>query len=536
MKLSVVVIGLLGTTLDQGRSQERWNKWRPTISLFQHEDLLISRFELLYEKKFRELAELVIQDIKSVSPETKIQMHEIEVKDTWDFENVYSILFDFARNYPFDIEKEEYLVHITTGSHVAQICTFLLTESRYFPAKLIQTSPPRRNNEGVKGDFRIIDLDLSRYDKIAQRFRKEHKESLSFLKSGIETKNQKFNKLIEQIERVAINSTSPFLLMGPTGAGKSLLARRIYELKKSRSQIKGNFIEVNCATLRGEMSMSTLFGHVKGAFTGAGKDRSGLLREANEGILFLDEIGELGQDEQAMLLKALEGKRFLPVGADHEVESKFQLIAGTNRDLGLEVNKGTFREDLYSRINLWTFHLPALKDRAEDIEVNIEYELEKFAQTNSVHITFNKEAKEAFLKFAKSEKAIWKANFRDLNASITRMATLASGGRINLSIVEEEIKRLIYFWENSNKNNEEELQNLLTEDQLNELDLIEKVQLKEAIKVCRQSKSLSEAGRILYSSSRKLKSTSNDADRLRKFLARYKLSWDLVAKTMIYGQ
>src|SRR5262249_21144841 len=117
--------------------------------------------------------------------------------------------------------------------------------------------------------------------------------------------------------------------MGPTGAGKSQLARRIYELKVARHQIAGAFVDVNCATLRGDAAMSTLFGHRKGAFTGAVQDRPGLLRAADGGLLFLDEIGELGLDEQAMLLRAVEEKRFLPVGADKEVASDFRLIAGT---------------------------------------------------------------------------------------------------------------------------------------------------------------------------------------------------------------
>src|SRR5204862_3777135 len=99
--------------------------------------------------------------------------------------------------------------------------------------------------------------------------------------------------------------------------------------------------------------MSALFGHVKGAFTGALKDRAGLLRSADGGVLFLDEIGELGLDEQAMLLRALEEKTFLPLGSDRETQSDFQLIAGTNRDLMAEVNRGLFREDLLCRINLW---------------------------------------------------------------------------------------------------------------------------------------------------------------------------------------
>src|SRR6185437_12178074 len=158
--------------------------------------------------------------------------------------------------------------------------------------------------------------------------------------------------------------------------------------KKLRHQLPGNFVEVNCATLRGDGAMSALFGHIKGAYTGAVQERAGLLRSANKGLLFLDEIGELGADEQAMLLRALEEKRFLPVGSDKEVQSDFQLIAGTNRDLGQRVREGSFRDDLYARLNLWTFQLPGLADRAEDIEPNLDFELERFAEGNQRRVMF----------------------------------------------------------------------------------------------------------------------------------------------------
>ncbi len=133
-----------------------------------------------------------------------------------------------------------------------------------------------------------------------------------------------------------MRSRAPILLMGPTGAGKSQLARRVFELKKARRQVSGELVDVNCATLRGDGAMSALFGHVKGAFTGALEARAGLLRKAHGGVLFLDEIGELGADEQAMLLRAIEEKVFLPVGSDREVKSDFVLLAGTNRDLAIE--------------------------------------------------------------------------------------------------------------------------------------------------------------------------------------------------------
>ncbi len=266
----LVVLGLLGSVVDAGSGDTRWQRWRPTVGLCGHEELKVDRVELLSQKKFQRLADQVAGDIRTVSPATEVRQHLVELQDPWDFQEVYSAFLDFARGYPFQPEREDYLIHITTGTHVAQICLFLLTEARYFPGKLIQTSPPtsKRPTDG----YAIIDLDLSKYDKIASRFAQEQTESLSFLKSGIETRNAAFNKLIEQIERVAIHSKSPLLLMGPTGAGKSQLARRIYELKKARRQMgatAGAFVEVNCATIRGDGAMAALFGHTKGAFTGA---------------------------------------------------------------------------------------------------------------------------------------------------------------------------------------------------------------------------------------------------------------------------
>lgn len=523
-----VVLGLLGVTLDGGRGPARWANWRPSVAVCRHDDLLVDRFEILHQRNHVGLATDLREDMIAVSPETTVRLHEIGLKDPWDFEEVYGALQDFARGYPFDPEREEYLLHITTGTHVCQICMFLLAEARYFPARLLQTAPPARRNQGGPGSYRIIDLDLSRYDAIARRFAREHDEGLSFLKAGIETRNAAFNRLIERIEKVAIASRAPILFTGPTGAGKSRLARRIYELKKQRRQVTGPFVEVNCATIRGDGAMSALFGHKRGAFTGALQDRSGLLRAADAGILFLDEIGELGLDEQAMLLRAVEEKRFLPVGSDTEVESDFQLIAGTNRGLAEEVRSGRFRADLLARIDLWTFRLPGLAERREDIEPNLAYELEQIAARTGTNVTFNKEARHRFLAFAASPDAAWTANFRDLNAAVTRMATLAPGGRITVEIVDEEMARLRAAWQEPAGGDEEALAAILGPERLAELDLFDRIQLAQAIRICRSSRSLAEAGRKLFAVSRQKKKVANDADRIRKYLASFGLEWGAV--------
>ncbi|MCA9009259.1 MAG: RNA repair transcriptional activator RtcR [Planctomycetaceae bacterium] len=522
-------MGLLGSNLDAGRKEDRWSKWRPSVAACQHEDLLIERFDLLHESKNGALAESIAADIASVSPETTVNLHELNFKDPWDFEEVFAALHAFARAYPFDTDKYDYLVHITTGTHVQQICGFLLAESRHFPARLLQTSPPPRTSTDP-GSFKIIDLDLSRYDALATRFAEEQQEGLTFLKSGIETRNATFNRLIEQIERVAIASKSPMLITGPTGAGKTRLARRIFELKRRREQITGDFVEVNCATLRGDQAMSTLFGHVKGAFTGATNTRPGLLLAAHNGLLFLDEIGELGLDEQAMLLRAIEERRFLPVGADRESESAFQLLAGTNRDLQQAVAAGTFREDLLARINLWTFRLPGLAERREDIEPNLDYELQRISDATGHRVSMSKEARTAFMKWATSADARWAGNFRDLNAAVIRMSTLAHSGRISVADVEDERQRLEANYRVPDESSMS-LQQILMPERLADIDLFDQLQLAAVVKICRECRTLSDAGRRLFSVSRLTKNSTNDADRLRKFLARFGLSWnDIVAQ------
>ena len=521
---STIAFGFLGSTLDRASGVERWSKWRPTVAMCQHEDLLISRLELLVEPKFGDLAKTVVADISKVSPETEVVIHDFSLKDPWDFQEVYERLYDLVRSYPFQPEKEDYLIHLTTGTHVAQICWFLLNEANFIPARLLQTSPSPSREGGrdakAHGRYEIIDLDLSKYDRLATRFAKEQEQTLDFLKRGIATKSKAFNKLIEEIELVALNSRAPILITGPTGAGKSVLASRIYDLRQTRAGLAGRMVEVNCATLRGDQAMSTLFGHKRGAFTGAQSDRPGLLKEADKGLIFLDEIGELGLDEQAMLLRALEEKTFLPLGADKPVQSDFQLIAGTNRDLRMQVAEGKFREDLLARINLWTFSLPGLAERKEDIAANIDFELERFAKSHRRQVRFNKESREAFLKFARSPEAKWSANFRDLNAAVTRMATLATKGRITLSGVEAEIARLLCSWRDPMSKDT----TLPMLDSL-ELDPFDRVQLEYVIKVCRESKTMSDAGRKLYAVSRAKKVQPNDADRLKKYLARFKLTW-----------
>ena len=197
-----------------------------------------------------------------------------------------------------------------------------------------------------------------------------------------------------------------------------------------------------------------------------------------------------------------------------------------------QIQAGRFREDLWARLNTWTFFLPNLKDRIEDIAPNIDFELQRFAAIHQRQLRFQRDALEMYLKFAKSADASWQGNFRDLAASVTRLATLSHGELIRRETVEKEIQRLKQLWliqtASCNDGNREAdiLLNYLSSEQLEQIDEFDQNQLRGVLKVCENSKSMAEVGRQLFSVSRQQRNTTNDSDRVKKYLARFGLSWN----------
>ncbi len=518
-----VVIGFLGTQLDMGKR----NRWKPSVSLCRHPEFPVDRFELLYDAKFLRLAEQVQRDIMAASPDTEVLLRRLDLDDPWDFQEVYGKLFDFAQDYGFDEDREQYFVHLTTGTHVAQICWFLLTESRHVPARLAQTGPPRDDTDDA-GKLDIIDLDLSRYNALQQRFDLASRDYSNLLKGGIETRSPAYNAVIDRIERVAGASDAPILLLGESGTGKTELAQRIYELKLQRRRVKGRLVQINCATLRGSSALAALFGQRRSHTGIAGSERSGLLHEAGGGVLFLDEIDELGLDEQAALLHAIETGRYYPLGSDHEVSSRFQVIAGTGRDPVRLAAEGRFRPDLLARLTMWSFRLPALRERREDIEANLLFELDRSERELGIRVGFNADARELFLRFATDPATPWPGNFRDFGCAIRRLCTLAPRGRITRAMVVDEIEGLRRVWRGSAQDEGGRLLAELLGAGADQIDPFDRVQLAEVIRTCRSSTGLSDAGRRLFAVSRGQRTSTNDADRLRKYLQRFGLDWATV--------
>jgi len=218
-------------------------------------------------------------------------------------------------------------------------------------------------------------------------------------------------QVIRNIDRIAAGRW-PVLILGETGTGKEMAARSIY-----RACPQGPFVTIDCSSLVGPLMESELFGHTKGAFTGAVGQKLGLIELANGGTAFFDEIGELPLDLQAKLLRVLQEKEFRPVGALYPKKSDFRIVAATNRDLAEEVERGTFRRDLYYRLNVVTIRLSPLRERKEDIKVLIDHFLGRYGHGHVVA----PEVMDAFLAYE------WPGNVRELENCIQQMVAMHTG-------------------------------------------------------------------------------------------------------------
>jgi len=229
----------------------------------------------------------------------------------------------------------------------------------------------------------------------------------------------------EMIEKVA-PSDARVLITGGNGAGKEGVARMLHE-KSQRA--KGPFIEVNCAAIPGELIESELFGHIKGSFTSAIKDRKGKFELATGGTLFLDEVGDMSLAAQAKVLRALQESRITPVGGDKDVKVDVRVIAATNKDVKKEIAEGNFREDLYHRLSVIPIHVPSLSERIDDIPLLAEHFIEQICTEQG--IAPKKIAEKAIKEL---QKLPWTGNVRELRNVIERLVIL-SGKEITESDV-----------------------------------------------------------------------------------------------------
>lgn len=260
------------------------------------------------------------------------------------------------------------------------------------------------------------------------RLRNEAKQRCDF--AGMVGKNRIMQDIYSLIEKVAPTSTS-ILITGESGTGKELIAKAIHSNSKREN---GPFISVNCAALPDSLLESELFGHEKGAFTGAISMRKGRFERADHGTLFLDEIGEIPLPLQAKLLRIIQEKTFERVGGSSEIDVDVRIITATNKELKEEVDLGNFREDLYYRINVLNIHVPPLRERMDDIPLLARHFVDKFAhQLSKPDLTISEESI-AFLS-----SLPWEGNIRELENTIERASILCNNNRIEPEDVQPDI-------------------------------------------------------------------------------------------------
>ncbi len=280
----------------------------------------------------------------------------------------------------------------------------------------------------TKGDdnTRILPLIYKAAEKVALNKRVLHLEKQLNRKQSFDSiigKSSVITTVVDSARKVA-NTDATVLLTGETGTGKEVFAQAIHHASKRN---KNNFIAINCSAFGKDLLENELFGHKAGAFTGAIKDSKGIFEEANQGTVFLDEIGEMPLDLQAKLLRVLESGEFLKVGDSKPTKTDVRIIAATNRDLETEIEKGNFREDLYYRINIFQIKLPSLRERVADIELLVNFFLKSFSLKTGKNII---SVSPDYLKALKNHP--WKGNIRELRNVIERSVILTDSSELGI--------------------------------------------------------------------------------------------------------
>lgn len=263
---------------------------------------------------------------------------------------------------------------------------------------------------------------------------KELKQALyrqKFEKGDMVVQSKKMKDILKTVDQIA-QSNAAVLIEGESGTGKELIAHRIHDLSPRKT---GPFVAVHCAALTETLLSSELFGHEKGAFTGATERKTGRFERANKGTLFLDEIGEISPDMQVKLLRVLQESEFERVGGTKTIKVDVRIVCATNKNLLEEVKAGRFREDLYYRINVIYLKLPPLRERKDDIPQLAESFIKSFAETNGKKITgIDAAALDALKQYD------WPGNIRELKNIIERMIVLSQSDKLTLEQVPDDIR------------------------------------------------------------------------------------------------
>lgn len=354
---------------------------------------------------------LIVEDEKSFSLALKLKLQNFgKVFEANNLQSARNIIDSYPLDLAFiDLDLEQKNDGLELLENLAHKNIYRIILSARDDEKLIETAYEKGCNDYyVKGkDLRAIDTILKNYIN-----RVEDDSLQKFIAQEFITNDPHTIEQLSLLKEVS-NNTSPILLLGPTGTGKTLLARKIHEFSKC----EGEFVELNCSAIPENLLESELFGHMKGAFTGAVSNKIGFLQKADKGIIFLDEIGALPLNLQAKLLKALEEKSFTPVGSTEVVKSDFRIVSATCEDLEGYRKNNQFRDDLYFRISGINLKIQALSERKGDIGLLINH----FIKMSERRIVLSAETRNALIHYS------WPGNVRELKKVIHLLLTKQKG-------------------------------------------------------------------------------------------------------------
>ncbi|HEX9960198.1 MAG TPA: sigma-54 dependent transcriptional regulator [Pyrinomonadaceae bacterium] len=375
---------------------------------------------------------------------TLIEARHINLTSPMDFGEIYRGVIETITEVEAEYDKNLTLVfHLSPGTSAMAAVWILIAKTR-IPAELLQSSP-EAGVQSVSVPFEIsaefIPDMLRRADEQLERTAAEFSSASEF--ADIIYQSPQMREIVEQAQMIAQHKFA-VLIEGESGTGKELFARAIHRLSLRNDKA---FIPVNCGAIPAELIESELFGHKKGAFTGATEKRTGLFKEADGGTIFLDEIGELPLRAQVRLLRVLQENEVTPVGASRPEKIDVRVISATNRNLMEETINGNFREDLFYRLAVFPLYLPPLRERKGDLSLLIDHFLERLNRENTGKFwnepkRISPAAKNALLNHR------WDGNVRELQNTILRALVMTK----NTNISETYIRKALFDF--NDKNNE----------------------------------------------------------------------------------
>ncbi len=391
-----------------------------------------------------ERAKTVEAAVLAVHPETRFNFVSLELKSVIDYEEIYRKLqdaIDKIRSF-LPAEQKKLSILLDPGTPQMQTSWFLLAKAGILRAELLQGVPPRFAGGAYK--VKTVNLESSVFPRLSPAPRDAFPDPrgepparepeggwiTSPFEDTIIGDSIIFRKVLDQAKRFAAYDSVSVLIRGETGSGKGLLARLIHDLSGRREK---PFLPINCAAVTATLAESEFFGHAKGAFTGADKERIGKFRAAEGGTIFLDEIGDLPLELQPKLLRVLEDRTVIPVGSEKEMKVDVRVLAATNRNIEELLEKKLFRRDLYERLNNATLSLPPLRERKEDIPKLINRFLGEWNSRYHEKKGFAAETVGYLTEYP------WPGNVRELQNTVTTLCAAGQGSSIGPELLPQTI-------------------------------------------------------------------------------------------------